>query len=169
MEQEEKQETQTSGSLNYYIIGAVVIALIAGGVYFLRPKAATPTSPQPIEVVEVVPTPTPGPITGLACERQWYNPVVGLKKFYIGVEGVDFMTTKKVDCSLTVSVGGKVVATASAESGLTAVTERGGGMFRCDSKGLELEANVPTVVDVIVTNDKKETATCTETFVLPQQ
>ena len=170
MEDTEKQVTQPSGAFTYYVLGAVVIALIAGGVYFLRPKATSPTSPQPVnEVVEVVPTPTPGPITGLACEQQYYNPVVGFKKYYLGVGGVDLMTTKKVDCNLTVSVAGKVVATASAESGLTAVTERSGGTFRCDSKGLELEANVPTVVDVILTNDKKETATCTQTFVLPPQ
>lgn len=170
MEETEKQESQSSGAFTYYVLGAVIIALIAGGVYFLRPKATSTTSPQPVnEVVEVIATPTPGPITGLACEQQWYNPVVGFKKYYIGVGGVDLMTTKKVDCNLTVSVGGKVVATASAESGLTAINERGGGGFRCDSQGLELEANVPTIVDVILTNDKKETATCTQTFLLPPQ
>lgn len=169
MEEEEKKETQSSGTFTYYLLGAVVIALIAGGVYFLRPKTTTPASPQPTEVVEVVATPTPGPITGLACEKQFYNPVVGLKKYYLSVDGVDLLTTKKVDCNFSVSVAGKVVASASAESGLTAVTERAGGAFRCDTKGVELEANVPTVVDVILTNDKKETATCTQTFLFPQQ
>ncbi len=168
MEQEENQETQSSGAFIYYVLGAVIIALIAGGVYFLRPKATSTTSPQPVnEAAEVVPSPTPGPITGLACEKQYYNPVRGFKKYYFGIEGVDLLSTKKVDCNFSVSVAGKVVATASAESGLTAITERSGGAFRCDSKAVELEANIPTVVDVILTNDKKETATCTQTFLLP--
>lgn len=158
---------QTSGSLNYYLVGAVVLAVIAGGVYFLRPKSTTaPAGNNVVTPVEVFPT--PGPITGLACERQWYNPVNYTPKYFLAVEGVDLLTTKKVMCNFSVSVGGKVIATSSAESGLTQAAARGGGTFRCDSKELSLEPNVPTVVDVTLTNDAKQTATCTQTFVLPQ-
>lgn len=169
MEEPETQEPQGTGSMMYYVIGMVVLAVIAGGVYFLRPKsgAPTPVSDQmTAPVVEV--SPTPGPITGLACERQWYNPVIGFPKYFIGVEGADLMTTKKVSCSFSVSVSGKVVATTSAQSALTEAVGRGGGTFRCDSPALELEANVPTVVDVMLKNDSNQTASCTQTFVLPQ-
>ena len=167
--EEQEQTTQPSGSLTYYVLGAVVLVLIVGGVYFLRPKSATGPAQLGNEVTSpVVASPTPGPITGLACERQWYNPVVGFAKYFLGVEGADFMTTKKVMCGFTVSVSGKVVATTSAQSALTESVSRGGGTFSCVSPSLELEPNVPTVVDLILTNDAKQTASCTQTFVLPQ-
>lgn len=164
---EQEQTTKPTASMMYYLAGAVVLVLIIAGVYVLRPKRAmTPAGNEVTAPVEV--TPTPGPITGLACERQWYNPVIGFAKYYLGVDGVDLMTTKKVMCNFSVSVAGKVVATTSAESTLTSAVERGGGTFRCDSAALELEPNVPTVVDVILKNDTNQTASCTQTFLLPQ-
>lgn len=168
MEEQEVQSTQKSGSLTYYLVGAVVLALVAAGVYFLRPKSASvPTGSGVVAPSE--PSPTPGPITGLACERQWYNPVIGFAKYYLGVDGVDLLTTKNVMCNITVSVSGKVVATSSAKSALTEAVGRGGGTFRCDSASLALEPNIPTVVDVMLENDAKQTASCSQTFVLPQQ
>ena len=167
--EEQEQTPQTSSSLTYYILGAVVLVLIVGGVYFFRPKSSGTPAPTLNEVMAPVEvSPTPGPITGLACERQWYNPVVGFAKYFLGVEGADLMTTKKVMCGFTVSVSGKVVATTSAQSALTESVSRGGGTFSCVSPSLELEPNVPTVVDLILTNDAKQTASCTQTFVLPQ-
>ena len=170
MEETPSQEEQPTGSMTYYIIGAVVLALIAGGVYFFRPQSTSAPVQTGSEVVTPVVevSPPSGPITGLACERQWYNPVVGFQKYFIGVEGADLMTTKKVTCSFSVSVSGKVVATSSAQSSLAPVASRGGGTFRCDSPALELEANIPTVVDVMLKKDLNQTASCTQTFVLPQ-
>ena len=169
MEEEKETSPETSSSLTYYILGAVVLALIAGGAYFLRPKSTSTPAPAETQVsVPVEASPTLGPITGLACERQWYNQVIGFPKYYIGVEGSDLMKTKNVLCNFTVSVGGKVVATASAQSNLTEDTGRGGGTFRCDTEPLELEPNVATVIDVLLKNDSNQTASCTETFVLPQ-
>lgn len=170
MEEQQTQEVQSSGSMMYYVLGAVVLAAVAGGVYFLRPQSASAPLQTGNEVVTPVAevSPTPGPITGLACERQWYNPVIGFAKYFIGVEGADLMTTKKVMCNFSISVAGKVVATTSAESALTQDVGRGGGLFRCDSPSLELEPNVPTVVDVMLKNDTNQTASCTQTFVLPQ-
>lgn len=168
MDEQQESKTQTSGSLTYYLLGAIVLALIAGGVYFLRPKSST-VSPGVMDVgTPITATPTPGPITGLACERQWYNPVIGFAKYFLGVDGADLLTSKKVTCDFTVSVGGKVVATTSAQSTLIDAVSRGGGTFRCDSPSLELEPNVPTVVDIMLKNDTNQTASCTQTFVLPQ-
>ncbi len=169
MEEQVEGTTETSGTFTYYLLGAVVLALIVGGIYFLRPKSATSPTPTANEVrVPVEVTPTPGPITGLACERQWYNPVIGFTKYFLGVEGADLLTTKNVACSFSVSVGGKVIATTSAQSALTKAVGRGGGTFQCGSPSLELEPNVPTVVDVMLKNDTNQTASCTQTFVLPQ-
>lgn len=167
MDEQQEGTPQASGSLTYYLLGGVVLALIAGGVYFLRPKSPPPPAGSEV-MAPIQATPVPGPITGLACDRQWYNPVIGFTKYILGVEGGDLLTTKKVVCSFSVSVAGKVMATTSAESALTSVVERGGGTFRCDSPALELEPNVPTVVDVMLKNDTNQTASCTQTFLLPQ-
>ncbi len=167
MDEQPEQPTQASSSLTSYLVGAMVLVLVAGGVYFLQPKSATNPPPSGA-LAPVTASPTPGPITGLACERQWYNPVIGLAKYYLGVDGVDFMTTKKVTCNFSVSVAGTVVSTTSAQSALTDLPSRGGGSFRCDSPALELEPNVPTVVDVMLKNDSNQTASCSQTFVLPQ-
>lgn len=169
MDEQPEQTAQAHGSWTYYLLGAVAIVLIAGGAYFLRPKATTSPAPGALDIaapVEV--TPATGPITGLACERQWYNPVIGFAKYYLGVDGVDLMTSRAVTCDFSVSVAGSVVASMSAESVLTEAAGRGGGTFRCDTAALELEPNVPTVVDVMLTNDASQTASCTQTFVLPQ-
>ena len=169
MEEQQEQVAETSGTFTYYLLGAVVLVLIVGGIYFLRPKTATVPTPTANEVmapVEVLPA--SGPITGLACERQWYNPVVGFTKYFLGVEGADLLTSKNVLCSFTVSVGGKVVATTSAQSVLTEAVGRGGGTFQCGSPSLELEPNIPTVVDDMLKNDTNQTASCTQTFVFPQ-
>lgn len=169
MEEEQESTAQENGSMTYYIVGAVVLVLIAAGAYVLRPKATT--NPAPVATQEQVPavaTPTPGPITGLACERQWYNQKIGFNEYYIGVDGSDLMTTKKVTCSFSLSVAGKVVATTSAESTLTDVASRGGGTFMCNSPAVALEPNVATVVDVMLKNDTNKTASCTQTFVFPQ-
>lgn len=169
MEEQQESSAETSSSLTYYVLGAVVLALIAGGAYFLRPKATTNPAPVAIgEPAPVVASPTPGPITGLACERQWYNQKIGFTEYYIGVDGSDLMTTKKVTCSFSLSVAGKVVATTSAESTLTEVPSRGGGTFLCNSPAIALEPNVATVIDVMLKNDANQTASCTQTFVLPQ-
>lgn len=169
MEEQEVQTAETSGTFTYYVLGAVVLALIVGGIYFLRPKSTSSPAPTANEVtapIEVLPA--SGPITGLACERQWYNPVVGFTKYFLGVEGADLLTSKNVMCSFTVSVGGKVVATTSAQSALTEAVGRGGGTFQCGSPSLELEPNVPTVIDIMLKNDANQTASCTQTFVLPK-
>jgi len=152
----------------YYLLGAIVIAVVVGGVYFFRPKSTISPSSETMTAPVVEISPTPGPILGLACERQWYNPVIGFPKYFLGVEGVDLMTTKKVSCNFSVSVAGKVVATTSAQSALVEAPQRGGGIFRCDSPSLELEPNTATVVDVMLKNDTNQTASCTQTFLLPQ-
>jgi hypothetical protein len=168
MEEEQTSSEQSQSPLMYYLLGAIVIAVVVGGVYFFRPKSTISPSSETMTAPVVEISPTPGPILGLACERQWYNPVIGFPKYFLGVEGVDLMTTKKVSCNFSVSVAGKVVATTSAQSALVEAPQRGGGIFRCDSPSLELEPNTATVVDVMLKNDTNQTASCTQTFLLPQ-
>lgn len=159
-------EEETGGSIVYYVIGALIVVAIAAGVWLLRPKQAA-TQPAGI-TTPVVPTPTPGPIKGLACERQYYNPVVAFRQYFLSVEGVDLANVKDVDCTFTVSVAGSVVATASAQGELSAAPERYGQIFKCTTKKLELAPEVATLVNVGIKNDLGVTGTCSATFLLPK-
>ena len=164
---EEKQESQSNNSTMYYLVGAGVVVAIAAGIYFLRPQQST--SPETTTPVAEQPTPTlpTGPISGLACEQQYYNPVVGFPKYFLGVRGADGAETKEVNCEFTVSVGGNTVATDTAQATFTAAPERGGQIFNCRTKELELSKNVPVKVDVQLTNDAKDSIGCSRVFQLP--
>jgi len=156
---------EESSSTLYYVVGAIVLVAVVAAGYFLRPKAATQT--QPTTTVPAGPTPTPGPITGLACERQYYNPIVGFERYFVSAEGVDTVGTKSVTCDFTMSVAGAVVGSASESSQVLNAPERGGVAFRCTTKPVDLKRNVPTKVDVTITSDRGQTTTCSQTFVYP--
>jgi len=163
---EEKETVEAEGSQTlYYVVGAVIVIAIAAGAYLLRPKAApeAPATQNPV----TQPVVSTGPITQLACTNQYYNPVVGFPKFYLSTDGVDIGPAKKVDCTFTVSVAGKTVATASATSDITDVPERGGGTFKCTTKALELEKKIPTKVDVEIKDDQGATVGCNRSFSFP--
>lgn len=162
---EQTQEEETGGSMMYYVIGILVVVAIGVGVFVLRPKSA-PAQP-PVVETPVVATPTPGPITGLACDRQYYNPVIGFAKYYLSVDGVDLAPATNVDCEFTVKVGTNVMATASAQGELTPARDRNGQTFKCTTKALELTPKVATVVDVTVKNNMNVSNTCTASFVFP--
>ena len=148
----------------YYLLGAVILVAIAVAGYFLRPQnGGLSLMPQPA----VIPTPTPMPITALSCEKQYYNQVIGFPKYYLSVEGVDLPNASKVDCTITVSEGGKIVATESATSPLTAAPERNGATFRCTTQAMTLTPSAVTKVDYALKDDLGKTATCTAKFTLP--
>jgi hypothetical protein len=163
---DEAESVESQNMNQYYVLGAVVLVAVVIAGYLLRSKPSSSTA-SPIADVVPTATPTPGPITGLACDLQYYNPVVGLPKYYLSVEGGDVSKATKVDCTFTSSVDGKVVNTTRASSSLTAKPERGGNTFRCTTEGVELKADVPTVVDVTLKDDLKSTATCSATFLFP--
>ncbi len=162
-----QEETEDAGgSLIYYVIGGLVVVAIAAGVWFLRPKSTT-QGPSQLGT-PVVPTPTPGPITALACGQQYYNPVLGFPQYFLSVAGVDVPAAKTVTCDFTVSVGGAVAASVSANAQLTSAPERNGQTFSCTTKKLELTPQVTTVVDVKLTDDLGLTQNCATTYVLPK-
>jgi hypothetical protein len=164
---ENQEQSQSMGTKQYYILGLIVLIAIVVAGFLLRGKSTTPaTTPAPVVDV-TTPTPTPGPITGLACDTQYYNPVIGFAKYYLSVEGGDLSTAKKVDCTITVTMGNKVVATETASSPLTDKPQRGGGTFRCTTPAVDLTPNTPTVVDVVLKDDLKVSSTCSSTFLFP--
>ncbi len=155
------------GTKQYYVLGIIVLIAIVVAGYLLRGKSATPAAtPTPVADV-TTPTPTPGPITGLGCDTQYYNPVIGLPKYYLSVEGGDISTATKVDCTFTVTVDNKLVATQTTSSPLTDKPQRGGGTFRCTTPSIEITPNIPTVVDITLKDDLKASSTCSSTFLFP--
>lgn len=151
----------------YYIAGALVVIAIAAGAYFLRPKPTTETtSPTSIPAAQQQVAST-GQISQLACEQQYYNPVIGFPKYYLSVAGVDVDPAKSVECTFTVSVAGQVVATESASSSVDPVADRGGGTYRCTTEAVKLEKTVPTKVDIEITDDLEAVVGCSRTFSFP--
>lgn len=156
-----------SPSMMTYVIGAVlVVAVIVGALYF-RSKGSTamiePTAP-----AVPVATPTPGPITGLICDKQYYNQKVGFSQYYLTVEGGDLSTAKTVSCDFTARIKDKVLAKASAESPLSDMPQRSGSVFRCTTKAVDVAPGVATSIDVALKDDLGKTSTCTATFIFPR-
>src|SRR3972149_10032118 len=147
------------------ILTVIIVALIVFGVgYKMTKKGGLNPSLSPISTT----THTPGPINGLSCEYQYYNPVIGFVQYYLSTEGVDVSTTKNVTCDFSVVVNDKEVAKATGESPLTEKPQRGGSTFRCTTKAIDLEPDVPATVNVLITNDQGNTATCSANFIFPK-
>lgn len=153
----------------YYVIGVVAVISIITGAFFLWPKAPTDTSNPTSPVVNQEPsgpTPTPGPITGLACEKQYFNPVVGFPKYFFSVEGTSLASSNRVDCTFTVSVGGRTTATQTITGPLRDASERGGNTFRCVTREIEIQKTLPTKVEVLLKDDAGATASCSADYLL---
>lgn len=151
-------------SMMTYVVGAVLVVAVVAGAWYFRSKGSKSMTVEPTgqPVAEV--SPTPGPITALGCDQQYYNPRVGFPDYYLSVEGGDVSNAKKVTCEFTVSVDDKVVSKTTVSSPLTDAPARGGSTFRCTTQPLELAANVPTVVDVRLSDDLKANSSCSATF-----
>lgn len=166
----ENTEGSSNNMMSYVLGGVLVVAVVAGG-YFLRPKPATtsPTGDQPsVANAPTAPAVMTGPITKLDCDTQYYNPVIGFSKYYLSVEGVDIAGASEVTCTTTVTQEDKVVVTETSSVPLTQNAARGGLVFKCSTSALELLPTVPTTVDITLTDDNDQTATCSALFALPQ-
>lgn len=160
------EESMESPSMMTYVVGAVLVVAVVAGAWYFRSKGSKNAMVEPTTKTEpmVEVSPTPGPITKLGCDQQYYNPRIGFPEYYLSVEGGDISTANKVTCEFTTSVDGKVVSKTTASSPLTEAPTRGGSTFRCTTKPLELSAGVPSVVDVKITDDLDADASCSATF-----
>jgi hypothetical protein len=165
----EEETMENQNNTLYYIIGAVVLVAVIGAGYLLRPKPTTAPAPQAAGQAVPITTPNTAPISKLVCDTQYYNPVIAFPRYYFSVEGGDVAGATKVDCKFSMTQENKIVATeAVSTSQLTAKPERNGNVFKCTSSSLELKPNVPTKVDVVLTDDKDAKATCSSLFLLPK-
>jgi hypothetical protein len=164
--EEETMENQTSSNSSlYYVLGAIVLVAVIGAGYLLRPKS---TSPEVAKTAAPTVSPTPGPITRLSCENQYFNPVLGFPKYYLSVEGADPTGPTSADCTFTISQANQVVATEKVTTPLVAKPERNGNVFKCTTNGLELKPSIPTKVEVVLRDDQGAKASCSATFTLPK-
>lgn len=157
-----------SPSMMTYVVGAVLVVAVVAGAWYFRtksPKSAVVT-PAGQPVAEA--SPTPGPITALGCDQQYFNPKVGFSEYYLSVEGGDVTGVKSVTCDFSVKIDGKEVTKSSVTSPLTASPQRGGSTFRCTTKPLAITANKPAIVDVVVKDDLNATSSCSAAFTFPQ-
>lgn len=162
-----EETPQSSKSILSYVLGAVIVVAVIAGGYFLRPKSATPSTGGQQTATTQAPSPTPGPISGLVCDMQYYNPVIGFTKYYLSVEGGDTEGASEVTCTTTVTQENKVVATEKISMPLTPNALRGGLVFTCTTPPLDLKPTIPTKVDVTITDDKDASTTCSRVFALP--
>lgn len=162
----ETEEAPVQDMKQYYVLGIVVLVAVIVAGYMLRPKtdntAMQQSTPQQQQVV--VPTPTPGPITKLGCDVQYYNPKIGFPEYYLTVEGGDVSSATSVDCTFTASVKGAQESTVKVSSPLTASPQRGGSTFRCTTKATALTPGVVSTVDVALKDDLGSTASCSGVF-----
>ena len=163
----ENEETQSQPMMTY-VVSAVLILIVLGGAWYFRSKSAsTQNTLTPVTQTEPVATPTPGPITKLDCDTQYFNQKIGFNEYYLSVEGGDVSAAEKVTCEFTAKVNDKVVAKATAQGPLSSAPQRNGSTFRCTSKAVALEPNVLTTIDVTLTDDLKTTSTCSADFTFP--
>lgn len=162
------EKNESTNNTMYYVIGGLVLVGVLIGGYFYLPKTPPVTSPETTSVTTPAPTMATGPITKLACETQYYNPVIGFEKYFLSVEGVDTEGASQVTCTTTVSQNNKTVATEEVSVPLFAKSERGGLGFKCSTPALELKSTIPTKVDVTLTDDNDGKASCSALFALPK-
>lgn len=176
MEEAQKVDKQESNAQIYYVIGAVVLVVVIAAGFFLRPKPATQSqAPAPVETAgaatvagTTTPAPTKGPITKLACEDQYYNPVIGIpEQYYLSVDGADVAGATSVDCTFTARVNNQVVQTATVTAQPAAAPERNGSTFRCTTSAMKLAKGVTTKIEVALKDDQDATGTCSRFFIFP--
>jgi hypothetical protein len=166
MSEDEKKSSDNDTSI-YYVLGGVVLVAAVAGFFLLKPKTNTVDTTTPTAVSAPAVVVTPGPITKLACEKQYYNPVNGFPRYFLSVEAVDTLTTGTENCTFTISVKDKVIDTVTSTAELSESTSRGGGTFRCTTKAVEIAKGVTTKVEVKLENPDKKTATCSQNFIFP--
>ena len=166
---ESHHKDEDSNTTLYYVIGAVVLVAVIAVGYFMRPKPQTEMTTPAVQQAAQQPSVTtaPKPITKIECDKQYYNVVVAKPEYFLSAEILDLNGKGDITCDMTVASSGKTVATETVTAMQTASPERGGIVGKCTTKAIELAKNVPTKVDVVAKNASGETATCTQTFLLP--
>jgi len=159
MENEENQTQPIEENSLVYIVGAViVVAVIVAGV-IMWPKTKTVT--QEKEIPQIQTTPSTQNITKLTCENEWYNPVIGMPKYYLSASGGDLISGN-IECMFTIAnATGAAMFTEKVVVKTTPAPNRNGHAFICTTKALEkIPQNTPVKLVAAIKNDEGQTASC---------
>lgn len=161
MENEQEHSTQTPVEENtlVYIVGAViVVAVIVAGV-IMWPKTKTTS-----EIKDVQSTPSTKTLTQLTCDSEWYNPVIGMSKYYLSARGSD-IKNGTIECTFTLTnASGAAILNEKVTTTTTPTSDKNGETFTCTTKALEkIPQRVPLMMTSLVKNDEGKTASCTGT------
>jgi len=153
-------QTQEDGSL-VYVVGAIIVVAIIVAAVLMWPKTKSSETATPTPETKVVIKPT---LTKLVCESEWFNPVVGLPKYYLSAEGGDVSAGQEVECTFTILKDKETVLTDVVKVPVTAAPERGGTTFKCTTKALDrIPQNTPLKFVSTAKNEDGATASCSGT------
>jgi len=161
MENEENQTQPVEENSLMYIVGAVIVVavVVAGVIMWPKNKEAKETVVTTPQTETTVPSKTP--FTKLVCENEWYNPVIGMPKYYLSAGGGD-VKNGTIECTFNLSnATGAAVLTEKMTVETTTAVERNGNAFVCTTKALEkIPQNTPLKMNVVVKNNEGQTASC---------
>ena len=160
MENEQENQTQPieENSLVYIVGAVIVVAVVVAGV-IMWPKTKTMT--QEKEITQTQTTPATKTLTKLTCDNEWYNPVIGMPKYYLSASGGDVLSGN-IECIFTVTnATGTAVLTEKVVVTTTPAPDRNGNTFSCTTKALEkIPQNTPVKLVAAIKNDEGQTASC---------
>jgi hypothetical protein len=150
-------QTQEESSM-IYVVGAIIVVAVIVAAVVMWPKNKTGETATPTQETKVINKPT---LTKLVCEGEWFNPVVGLPKYYLSASGGDISAGQQMECTFTVIKDKETVMTETIKVPVTQSPERGGTTFQCTTKAIEkIPQNVPVTFVSTVKNEDGLTASC---------
>jgi hypothetical protein len=150
-------QTQEEGSI-VYVVGAIIVVAVIVAAVLMWPKNKSGQTATPTPDTKVVVKPT---LTKLICESEWFNPVVGMPKYYLSAEGGDISAGQEIECTFTLLKDKEAVITETMKVPVTAAPERGGTTFTCTTKGIEkIPQNIPLTFVTTVKNEEGATSSC---------
>lgn len=167
MENESNLSTdpQEENTVVYIVAAVIVVAVIVAAVLMWPKNKQQEQTLTPTTTTQATPTPNQTPIAKFACENQWFNPVIGIPKYYLSAQVADVRTGGTVDCTFTLYNGSTTVLTEKMTTvPLVAAPERNGSVVTCTTKALEnIPKNVGLTMISVVKNDEGKVASCSGT------
>jgi len=154
-------QTQEEGTL-IYIVGAIIVVAVVVAAILLWPKPkSTQQTATPTPENNVI---TKTTLTKLVCENEWFNPVIGMPKYYLSAEGGDVSDGEEIECSFSIIKDKDTVVTEKVTVPVAQAQERGGTTFKCTTKALEkIPQATPVQFVTVVKNREGKTASCSGT------
>ncbi|KKS89740.1 MAG: hypothetical protein UV63_C0014G0018 [Microgenomates group bacterium GW2011_GWC1_43_11] len=154
---EDVSQTQEEGSI-VYVVGAIIVVAVIVAAVLMWPKNKPKETASPTPENKVVTKPT---LTKLVCESEWFNPVVGMPKYYLSAEGGDVSAGTQIECEFTLLKDKEAIIRETKVVPVVQSPERGGTTFKCTTKAVEnIPQNTALTFVTTVKNEEGTTASC---------